>query len=140
VPDAVVVDVEARIAELVEARRPALAELVHAAVNRELVALVDLELQALAGELVHVALANANGNGTAHDDVREERRGASSTPTPELLCSRCGLRSPMKGRSICKPCRYDQENARQRHRRADRRAARAAAGEAEPPRAAAAGA
>jgi hypothetical protein len=36
---------EARIAELVEARRPVIEQLVRQAVDRELVALVDVELE-----------------------------------------------------------------------------------------------
>jgi hypothetical protein len=45
VPATIEVDVEARIAEFVDARRPVLAELVRQAVDWELVALVDVEVE-----------------------------------------------------------------------------------------------
>jgi hypothetical protein len=72
VPELAGVDVGTRIRELVEQQRPALAELVHAAVDRELRTLVDGELQAL------LVAPNGNGNGP-------RRRRPASDAAPSQL-------------------------------------------------------
>jgi hypothetical protein len=102
--------VDERIAELVQAHRPELEQLVHQAIDRELEALAQQELQ-------------RRGNGATSIDV---------TPVPTTRrCNDCGLEKPSgafeKGRDVCRECRHAQ--ARDRERRA------AAEPVAEPPRA-----
>lgn len=133
VPDVLDATLEARISRAVHAaiadRRAELEQLIRTR--------VDLELQALADELVDVAIANGNGVGTTASKGRldapatelafplgdTESTVRTDRQEPAPLCSRCGERPRVAGRTICKRCRYDQENDRQRRRRAERRTA-----------------
>jgi hypothetical protein len=105
VPEAVVADVEARIAELVEAHRPELQLLVDQALERELAQLVAQRLN-----------GHANGNGTGPAQAVEP-------PAPEGMrtCAVCGRTRPLgkfdRGkRKVCTTCRSRAHTARVRAR------------------------
>jgi transposase len=114
VPGAVAVDVEARIAELVEAYRPELEQLVDQALERELAALVE--------ELVEERLAARNGDLRGAEHVKPDAPATlSSTATAATKqCSGCGETKPAgafeKHRSKCRECRR-RDLARARERR-----------------------
>jgi hypothetical protein len=95
--EAALVDVEARIAELVEARRPELERLVAQAVGAELARLVDAELERAVAWL-------ANGSGAT----------PTSTSAP---CSECGERPRAPGRTVCQACRSRRDRTRAREHR-----------------------
>ena len=131
-PAAIAVDVETRISELVEARRPVLEELVAAAVDRALVELVDQELeQAIA------RLAERNGNfppaGTTVPveptvEAGTDVPSSSSTPPPATsTCSRCGAEPRLPGRTIGRRCKQADDLARRARRREQRETAAAGA-------------
>jgi hypothetical protein len=114
VPGVVVVDVEARIRELVDRHRD------------ELIDLVDLELTRQLDRLVAERIAARNG--AVHHDDAAITAGHGTMPQPTAgLCVDCGTRAPAPGRHVCHRCR----GRRRRERRAQ-----AAASAAEPPRAA----
>jgi hypothetical protein len=94
-PEPASVDVEARVVALVQSHRPQLAELVRQAVDRELQALVQAELE-----------HRANGNGN----------GAQAARTASALCAPCGERTRMKGRTVCSRCKVREEWRRARER------------------------
>jgi hypothetical protein len=106
VPATVVVDVEARIAELVEAHRPELVALVDAELDRQLERLVVERLAARNGARATELEQAANGAGAA----------SSSRPgpiTPAATCSSCGERPAVVGRTICNRCRGRRRRERQ---------------------------
>lgn len=94
------VDVEARIHELLAARRPILEQLVRHAVDAEITALVDAELER--------TLPNGNGATRAVE------------PATKLCTGPCGRTLPVsafeKGRAKCRQCRRAENREReQRH-------------------------
>jgi hypothetical protein len=81
------VAIDERVQAIVHARRDQLEEIVRAAVDRELQALVDAELE-----------RRANGNGTTGTLIR-------STPSRTRICSACGERPAARLRTVCEHCR-----------------------------------
>jgi len=100
-----------RVELAVEAHRHELAELVRAAVDRELERLVALELE---------RLASSNGGGSAMAEVGSSTvvEVASAMAVTSRPCTRCGERAAAAGRTLCHRCR----GARDRERRAARAA------------------
>jgi hypothetical protein len=113
VPDSVVVDVEARVVELVEARRPELEQLVRQAVDAELERLVDVEL-----DRALERLASSSNGATPMRSTSEPRTliepNESEARTRSEPCASCGERPAVPGRTICNRCR----GRRRRERRA----------------------
>jgi hypothetical protein len=101
------VDVEARVAALVEARRAELEQLVRQAVDRELEALV-------AAELAH---RNGNGAVAASSPSAELDVPRPLAPAPEelRLCRVCGEQPAQQHRTVCGRCR-ERERKQRRER------------------------
>jgi hypothetical protein len=98
---AVDAELESRIAELAAARRPVLAELVRQAVDRELVALVDRELEA--------ALERLHSRDGAPAPTMPVDPPAEVAAEP---CSRCHAEPRLRGRTIGWACKAADDNAR----------------------------
>jgi hypothetical protein len=118
VPGPAAVDVEARIAELVERHRAELEQLV----RRALDLLVGLELQRLIG-------TGANGATPASSSATSRRR---EVPAGEP-CSRCGAEPRLPGRTIGRAYKTADDVARARRRKRER-CAPAAADDVDGPR------
>jgi hypothetical protein len=101
--------IDERVQALVAAHRNQLAQLVRQAVDRELAALLDAELE-----------HRANGNGAHAAPGPQEAPRAASAPTTRT-CKGCGRTLPLarfeKNRHKCRECRRDQY-ARWKERRA----------------------
>jgi hypothetical protein len=106
-------ELEQKIAELVAARREVLAEAVRDAVNAELVALVDRELDAALERL-----AGRNGSTPAAERPGQSVPAPGHIDRPAEPCSSCGERPRAAGRTECSRCRSRRERARRRERRA----------------------
>jgi hypothetical protein len=115
VPDLVAVELEQRVAALVEQHRSELEHPVDAELDRQLDALVAERIQA------------RNGNGHASLDRGDiapspSRQTGGDVPATKT-CTRCGLEKPIdqyeKFRNICWPCRRLQEREREERRAAE---------------------
>jgi hypothetical protein len=109
------VELEARIAEAVAARREVIAELVRQHVDRALVELVDVEVDAALERL-------ASSNGTPAAEVVSVTGVTPANEARELeLCSRCHAEPKLPDRRLCRRCKTDDDAARARARRRERR-------------------
>jgi hypothetical protein len=107
VPALVDADLEQRVAALVEARRPQLAELVRRAVDHELERLVAAELE------------QRNGNGYVATDFQVEHDQLEKTEhvSGTKVCTNCARSLPLAKfeahRSKCRECRRAEARARE---------------------------
>jgi hypothetical protein len=112
VPETVAVDVEVRIAELVEAHRPELEQLVDQALERELQALVEQRLAARNGALER-----------ARQAVPPQAEPALAAKPTTKTCVSCGQEKPAsafeKYRRACRDCRRREAREREQRRAAD---------------------
>ena len=114
VPEPPAATLEVRIGRAIDVRRATIEELVAAAVDRALIALVDAELDAA---LERLAEQQANGATPESSSSRSDPRA----PTPASLCSRCGAEPRLPGRTIGRACKQHDDVARRARRRESRK-------------------